>query len=79
MWWNNGGWGWGLAMGVGMLFMLAFWGGIIALIVWGIMKLSRGASSGLGGGKSALDIARERYARGEITKEQFEQLKNDLS
>jgi uncharacterized membrane protein len=27
----------------------------------------------------ALEIAKRRYARGEITKEQFEQLKKDLS
>lgn len=35
----------------------------------------RGAS----GGESALDILKRRYARGEITREQFEQMRRDVS
>jgi len=74
VWWDGAGW-WML---FGGLWMLVFWGIIIFLVVWGIRKLSeRGGSSP--GGRSSLDIAKERYARGEISKEQFEQLKKDLS
>lgn len=54
---------------------------IIGLIVWGIIELNRRGSFRMGNGekRSPLDIAKERYANGEITKEQYEQLKRDLS
>lgn len=77
MWWDWNNWGWG--MGLMMFLGLAFWGGIIALIVWVITRLTRQSNSGSGGKPSPLDIARERYARGEINKEQFEQIKKDLT
>ena len=71
---------WGLSMGFGMLFMVLFWGGIIALIVWLIVRLTRRENNGSDTEKrKPLDIARERYARGEITKEEFDKLKKDLS
>ena len=82
MWWDwNNTWGWWGGMAVMMLLMVVFWGGIIALIVWGIIKLARQGSSGSGASdkRQPLDIAKERYARGDITKEQFEQIKKDLS
>ncbi len=75
MWfWSGMGW-W---MIFGMIWMVIFWGGIIALIVWGVRRLTehRGPEPT---GRTPLDIAKERYARGEITKEQFEQVKRDLS
>lgn len=49
---------------------------LVVLIVWGVKQVI-GRSAG--DGKKALDIAKERYARGEITKEEFEQLKKDLT
>jgi len=76
MGWGWNGWGWG--MGFMMFFGLIFWGGIIALIVWGITRLTR-YKAHHGADKNPLDIARERYAKSEITKEQFDQIKKDLS
>ncbi len=61
----------------GGLWMLIFWGGLIALIVWGIVKLSR--RNGSAPKHDPLDTAKERYARGDISKEEFEQIKKDLA
>ena len=47
-----------------------------------VCRLSRNSARTTGrpaSGVNALDIAKERYARGEITKEQFDQIKRDLS
>jgi len=75
-------WGWYDGMGwwmlFGSVFMILFWGGVIFLIVWGIRRLSRRDRGSFNESKSPLDIAKERYARGEITKEQFEQIKKDI-
>jgi putative membrane protein len=71
------GMGWWMIFG-GILFIL-FWAGIIALIVWGVSRLTHDGRPSSPSGKSPLDIAKERYARGEITREQFDQIKKDLS
>jgi len=69
--------GMGLWMLFGGLWMLLFWGGLIALIVWAVIKLNkRGNSTSK---RDPLGIAKERYAKGEISREEFEQLKKDLS
>ena len=75
MWEIPAGMGWW--MGFGWLWILIFWGGIIALIVWGIKKLTeRGDTTPK---RDPLDAAKERYAKGEISREEFEQIKKDLS
>ncbi|MDP2604543.1 MAG: SHOCT domain-containing protein [Deltaproteobacteria bacterium] len=75
-------WGWGMhpmwgVWGIGMmLIMLLFWGLIIVAVVLGIRWLvSQGKESR---SDSALEILRQRYARGEINKEEFEAKKRDL-
>ena len=69
-----GFWGvWGIGM---MFFMLVFWGLVIVGVVLGIRWLiSQGKESR---SDSALEILRQRYARGEINKEEFESRKRDL-
>ena len=68
-------WGpWGIGM---MLMMLVFGGLVIVALVLGIRWLvTQGRESR---SDSALDILRQRYARGEINKEEFETLKRDLT
>jgi len=74
MWYMHELGGWGMLWG-GLL-MLVFWGGFISLVVWGIIRLTRRDEKATR--NAPLEIAKERYARGEITKEQFEQIKKDL-
>lgn len=69
-----GGMGWWMAL-AGIL-CVAFWGGLIWLTVWGVNRIAgRGTAAAI---SKPLEIARERYARSEITREQFEQIKKDL-
>lgn len=76
----------GYGFGFGGFFMILFWG----ILIWVILALVRGNGfgggccgrghvHGHGGGKDdAMDILKQRYAKGEITKEQFEEMKKDL-
>ncbi len=63
----------------GGFWMIVFWGVIIALIVWVIIRLSRRDDTTSSSKVSALDTAKERYAKGEITKAEFDQIKKDIS
>ena len=78
MLWGDYGWGWG--MGFGMIGMVLFWVlvilGIVILVKW-IAGSSSSASQPPA--KTALDILKERYARGEIDKQEFEEKKRDLN
>ncbi len=74
-----GGWGGGWFGGI---FMIIFWVlvivGLIVLIRW-LLASSRGDSVlHHRPSSSALEILRERYARGEINKQEFEEKKKDL-
>lgn len=64
-----------------MLLMAIFWIAVIGGIVWLIVYLARRPGTGLGmtGMESALDILNKRYARGEISKEDYERMKREIS
>lgn len=69
----------GWNMGIWMVFNLIFWilviVGIVLLVVWVGQKAVGGAS---GTEESALEILKKRYARGEISKAEYEEKKRDL-
>ncbi len=79
MWCWTGSAGW--LMPIGMLLMVAFWGVVIAFGVWLLSRWVRSSDSAaaIPRGNGALTVARERYARGEISKEEFERIRRDLS
>jgi putative membrane protein len=74
-----GGWGMGWFGGI---FMILFWVliliGLVFVIKWLIQSTSRARNNGQSGDR-ALEILKERYARGEIDKAQFEDMKRDLA
>jgi putative membrane protein len=74
--WRGEGWMWGGGMWLGGLAMLVFWG---ALIVGAILVARQlGGVPGSEARPSPLDILKRRYASGEITREQYEQMRKDL-
>ncbi len=75
-WGNWGDCGWG--MGFGWIWMILFWGLVIAGIVYIVKALSRRAGRSWQE-ETPLDILKKRYAKGEITKEEFERMKDDLA
>lgn len=67
-------------MGFGGGWMIIIWIIIIGLIIWGVVALTRHVSSRPNAGEKQgpLDIAKKRFAKGEISKKEFEQIKKDL-
>ena len=74
MWGAHDGMGWWMMFGA--IWMVIFWGAIIWLIAWGVSQV---AGRDRRDETSPLEVARRRYASGEITRDQFEQLRHDLS
>jgi putative membrane protein len=61
-----------------MLGGIVFWGAILVLIVWAVYRITRHPDVPSHYGKTALDHLKERYAKGEITKEQYDEIRRDL-
>ncbi|MBI2958166.1 MAG: SHOCT domain-containing protein [Chloroflexi bacterium] len=90
--WQGGGWGMmgpGMMGSSGMMggsggggWTLILMVAVLVLVVWAIVALVRGAGAGdnayTGYGESALEALRKRYARGDISKQEFEEKRRDL-
>lgn len=77
-WWGGGWWG----MIFGPLFMILMLAVVIAVVVL-LVRWLGGASHGAFGhqgppSRTALDILKDRYARGEINKDEFEERRRVL-
>jgi putative membrane protein len=71
---NGMHWGWG--MGFGWLLGIV----VLVVIIWVVTKgINAGQNPAPTEKKSALDVLKERYARGEINKEEFEEKKKVIS
>ena len=60
---------------IGLLFNIVIIVGIIVLVVWAVKRYT-GASNN--SNQSPREISQARYARGEITREQYQQMLSDL-
>jgi putative membrane protein len=74
--------GWGMGW-FGGIFMIVFWVlvivGMVFLVKWLVQSTKGDSKSFQSDSSRALDIVKERYARGEIDKQEFEEKKRDLS
>ncbi len=73
---DSGMMGW-MDFGLGWFFMVLFWVAVIAGIVYFVRWLV-GKDREISKEKTALEILKERYAKGDISKEEFEEKKKDL-
>jgi len=77
MWWGPG-WGYGHML-FGGLMMVVFWGGLIVLVVLAVRWIgSDAARREVPSRQTPLDILKERFARGEIDKKEFDDRKKVL-
>lgn len=75
--WMHGGYGlpfWWVGIGIRGIFIAA----VIVGIVYVVRYFGRQGSWRPHGDETALEILQKRYARGEITKEEYEEMKRNL-
>ena len=76
MWGFHEGMSWWMMFG--MMWMVIFWAIIIGLVIWGIKQFTGDPRENRTSGETPLGIAQRRLARGEITRDEFEELRKAL-
>lgn len=66
---------------IGLIINIVILVGIVILVVWAVNRFSAGSTNWgqTSSGQSPREILQARYARGEITREQYQQMLSDLS
>ena len=74
-----GGLGW-IGMVINLIISVALIIGLVFLVIWIVKRLSNNKSARMinNAGPSAVEITKERYAKGEITREEYQKLLTDL-
>ena len=67
-----------IGMDLGGAFMWLFWIFLVIVIVWAVKAVTGKNNSPPERQKPALDILKERYAKGEVDQQEFEQIRKDL-
>lgn len=77
---HMGGFSW-VGWIVGFIIMLLFLGALVTLVYFLIRAISvnQSGDSQLGRGGDALEILKQRYVRGEISKAEYEEMRSDLA
>ena len=70
--------GWGMAFGLGWFATIVFWALLILGIVY-LVKMIAGSPKRGDKEETAIDILKKRYAKGDISKEEFDKIKDDLT
>lgn len=72
---------WGFQHFIGGMVSILFWVILIVGIIWLVRHMNGGTHTSCCGNNTshALEILKERYAKGEIGKEEFDAKKNDLN
>ena len=63
---------------VGIVCMVVFWAIFVGLVIWGIKQFTGNRGVGSPKEDTPIEIAQKRLARGEISKEQFEEIRETL-